>query len=358
VGLPTVPPRRVIDAGYYDNYGVNLASDWLDQHADWLARNTSGVVLIQIRPFTNEEGLRDLTRNVVEVQTRDKETALGFLTTLPGRALQFFTSPLDGLSASRPAIAYYRNDEQVALLAQRFRHLTGDRDFFQTVVFTCGVETSSDTGDVDAIETLSWAIGPSEVRRIFGGMDSSRKNQERLAALTRWWKIEHGDCPIERVGRDVAPQCHGLQLTPGASPARPDRRSHFATAAEHHGHEPDVSRTCRLLASWSRRNRGSLAPPIERYGETRESEPDALHRALFHGPRSGGLGLVRDLHDLWLLAQEVRLAYELLMQAARSLRASDVEAILRDSSSRTGRQADRLRARIDQAAPRALTVPS
>ena len=75
----------------------------------------------------------------------------------------------------------------------------------------------------------------------------------------------------------------------------------FETVAEHHGHEPDVLQTCRLLASWSRRNREALAPLIERYGETRESEPDALHHALFHGPRSGGLGLVRDLHDLWLL---------------------------------------------------------
>jgi hypothetical protein len=132
----------------------------------------------------------------------------------------------------------------------------------------------------------------------------------------------------------------------------------FDTVAEHHGHEPDVSQACRLLASWSRRNREALAPLIERYGETRESEPDALHHALFHGPRSGGLGLVRDLHDLWLLAQEVRLAYELLTQAARALRDEDMESILKGTSSHTSRQADWLRARLDQAAPQALAVPS
>jgi len=29
VSLPTTPPRRVVDAGYYDNHGVNLAAMWL-----------------------------------------------------------------------------------------------------------------------------------------------------------------------------------------------------------------------------------------------------------------------------------------------------------------------------------------
>ena len=27
--LPTDPPRHVVDAGYYDNYGVNLAAAWI-----------------------------------------------------------------------------------------------------------------------------------------------------------------------------------------------------------------------------------------------------------------------------------------------------------------------------------------
>ena len=28
VSLPVDPPRRVVDAAYYDNYGVNLAAAW------------------------------------------------------------------------------------------------------------------------------------------------------------------------------------------------------------------------------------------------------------------------------------------------------------------------------------------
>src|SRR5260221_4543975 len=49
--LPSTPPRRVVDAGYYDNYGVQVAAGWLGEQRDWLLANTSGVVLVQIRAF-------------------------------------------------------------------------------------------------------------------------------------------------------------------------------------------------------------------------------------------------------------------------------------------------------------------
>jgi ferredoxin-nitrate reductase len=132
----------------------------------------------------------------------------------------------------------------------------------------------------------------------------------------------------------------------------------FRTVAEHHGHEPDISQMTRLLASWSEQDRTALEPLVARYEESKETEPDALYRALFHGPRGGGLGLLRDLHDLWLLAQEVQLACELLSRAALALRDTEMEAILLGVSARTRRQAEWLRTRIDHAAPQALTVPS
>lgn len=128
--------------------------------------------------------------------------------------------------------------------------------------------------------------------------------------------------------------------------------------SKHHRAEPDIEQMTELLAQWSSTNKGDLAPLIERYSETRESEPKALQNALFHGPRSGGLGLVRDLHDLWLLAQEVTLCYELLTQAARGLRDEQMLTILRQTSAQTRRQVDWLKTRVGQAAPQALAVPS
>jgi hypothetical protein len=54
VNLPTDPPRRVVDAGSYDNYGIQIASAWIRRNNAWLAENISGVVLVQIRDSSSQ----------------------------------------------------------------------------------------------------------------------------------------------------------------------------------------------------------------------------------------------------------------------------------------------------------------
>ena len=51
VSLPTIPPSRVVDAGYLDNYGVVLAAAWIDRHWPWILENTRGLLLIEIRAY-------------------------------------------------------------------------------------------------------------------------------------------------------------------------------------------------------------------------------------------------------------------------------------------------------------------
>jgi ferredoxin-nitrate reductase len=120
--------------------------------------------------------------------------------------------------------------------------------------------------------------------------------------------------------------------------------------------EPDIYATCMLMAQWSKDHVEKLKPFAARYQEERNKEPDRLRDALFQGPRSGGIGLLRDLTDLWLAASEVHCSYECLIQAAKALR--DTELL--ESCASFQRDADRqlawLRTRIDQAAPQALTV--
>ncbi len=38
-----------MDAGYYDNYGVDVAAAWILMNREWLAEHCSGVLLVQIR---------------------------------------------------------------------------------------------------------------------------------------------------------------------------------------------------------------------------------------------------------------------------------------------------------------------
>ena len=60
VELPTDPVRRVVDAGYYDNFGISLAARWIFYYRDWLLRNTGGVVIVQIRDSRSEYRRRHL----------------------------------------------------------------------------------------------------------------------------------------------------------------------------------------------------------------------------------------------------------------------------------------------------------
>ena len=39
VYLPTRPAVRVVDSGFRDNYGVELAADWIFQNREWLKAN-------------------------------------------------------------------------------------------------------------------------------------------------------------------------------------------------------------------------------------------------------------------------------------------------------------------------------
>lgn len=49
VELPSVPSMEIMDAGAIDNYGTQTAVKFVVEFKSWLAKNTSGVLLLQIR---------------------------------------------------------------------------------------------------------------------------------------------------------------------------------------------------------------------------------------------------------------------------------------------------------------------
>jgi hypothetical protein len=88
ISLPTRPRRRVVDAGYYDNYGVSLASSWLFSANNWgdyvEKHKFDSVLFIQIRDGVTEE-----TRQLRKV---------GPGTSMPlNRAFEELSSPFEGL---------------------------------------------------------------------------------------------------------------------------------------------------------------------------------------------------------------------------------------------------------------------
>ena len=124
--------------------------------------------------------------------------------------------------------------------------------------------------------------------------------------------------------------------------------------ADHHREEPDMEEICRVLASWSEEKAGSTDRFINKYGGKRDRGAEKLYSELFQGPRRGGIALLRDLHNLWLLATEARICWTLLLQAAQALRDKDLIETCAQNIHQSDRQIAWLQTRSKQAAPQTL----
>jgi hypothetical protein len=130
----------------------------------------------------------------------------------------------------------------------------------------------------------------------------------------------------------------------------------FENVSKKHKDEPDIEQICKKLSAWSREHHGRAQCFVQKYSEDKEGEPAKLKRDLFAEKRSSSLALLRDLHDLWLLTQEVELCWIVIRQAALGLRDEELKACYEFCNARTKRQAEWLLSRIKQAAPQILLV--
>jgi hypothetical protein len=142
VSLPADPPRRVVDAGYYDNYGVNVAALWLSDPSvrTWITKNTLGVVLVEIRAEpTSAPPWCHQPSPWAEV------------------AGQGLTTPIEGVAAARSSSMRFRNEEEIrsvqALYPDRF-------------VLRCELENHACPEDVP----VSWDLWPGEVSALRDGL--------------------------------------------------------------------------------------------------------------------------------------------------------------------------------------------
>jgi hypothetical protein len=133
-----------------------------------------------------------------------------------------------------------------------------------------------------------------------------------------------------------------------------DLANAFLAVAKHHAMEPDVKQACELLASWSAKLVVTLKPFVKKYGEEKNKEPDRLKKTLFKKPRTGSMGLLRDLQDLWLMTNEAEVCSTILQQAALGLRDKELEAVCVDINAYSKRQISWLLTRMKTLAPQTL----
>jgi hypothetical protein len=130
----------------------------------------------------------------------------------------------------------------------------------------------------------------------------------------------------------------------------------FREVGEAHRDEHDVFHQCSRLARQCDGHAEALAPFAERYGEDAPAEPERLHSTLFEGTREGPLGLLRDLHDLYLMATECDMAWTLVGQAAQGARDTDLLEVVQGCEGETAIQLKWLKGRMKEAAPQILVV--
>jgi len=130
----------------------------------------------------------------------------------------------------------------------------------------------------------------------------------------------------------------------------------FRKVAKHHGDEPDIEETCTLLASWAKALVEKLKPFAAKYGEEKNKEPDRLMSSLFQEPRKGAMGLLRDLQDLWLMANEGEVCCVILRQAASALHDKELIELCNEIEKTAKRQSSWLLTRMKSAAPQTLIV--
>jgi len=122
----------------------------------------------------------------------------------------------------------------------------------------------------------------------------------------------------------------------------------FRQVADAHGDEPDLAHLCEILATQCDTHAARLKPFAP-------ADADAPTHA-FGGPRSGPLGLLRDLLDLYVLASACDMAWTIVGQAARGARNEDLLGVVTACESETAIQLKWLTTRIKQAAPQTLVV--
>jgi hypothetical protein len=130
----------------------------------------------------------------------------------------------------------------------------------------------------------------------------------------------------------------------------------YRQVAKGHADEADVMRICLQFAGQCDHHEEQLSPYTARYGSHPSGEPERLHADGLSQTRGGGLGLLRDLHDLYLLASYLDMGWILVGQAAKGARDRELIQTVEECAKETEAQQKWLTTRLKAAAPQALLV--
>jgi hypothetical protein len=132
----------------------------------------------------------------------------------------------------------------------------------------------------------------------------------------------------------------------------------YRKVADGHASDAAVYHVCHTLAKQCDAHAEKLKPFVDRYGEQRSEEPERLYYELFDETRSGSFGLLRDLQDLYVMANFCDITWTMIGQAAQGARDRELLETVNSLEGQTLTQIKWLKTRMKQAAPQTLLVAS
>src|SRR5262245_12842404 len=228
--LPTSPPRHVLDAGFYDEHGVDPALAWLWMHRAWIEKNTSGVALIQIPDSRSLRRRGSLDPKPLDWWQRGAAEVIG---------------PPEALHSGWSSGQNFRDDQLLRVEADAVT-VPERENFFRTFVFEPDVGTLQQSrlekwlpalfpgkeGELEQDVALSWRLTTAELERLSSSFyptpstvlvsagATGQRNCDRRRQLQDWWSARRAD-----YAPDVTPIDCGADKAPDLDTCEADERS-------------------------------------------------------------------------------------------------------------------------------------
>jgi hypothetical protein len=130
----------------------------------------------------------------------------------------------------------------------------------------------------------------------------------------------------------------------------------YQVLAEGHAEEPEVVAQANRFQPQCEEHARRLGPARQRYGDHPAPPPDRLHVPGLDEPRSGGLGLLRDLHQLYDVASHLDLAWTIVEKAAEGNRDEELREVAESCGGQVAAQLAWLTTQVKTASAQTLLV--
>jgi hypothetical protein len=197
--VPTVPPRRLVDAGYYDNHGVDTAVGWLMVNEDALRHLVddhliSKVIVIQLRPYLRLDNFATEDAPAAPLTPAEFDRlATADTQLLRWRRSRFnldeLLTPVAGGTSALRSSMQFRQATQLKLVQDRFneqkliRNRAGQQNWVSVDVYVYTF-----MGNLDA--SLNWYLPQRQIEEIEGSitplMRDGIKNKEEYDNLRKY----------------------------------------------------------------------------------------------------------------------------------------------------------------------------